>query len=66
MPAQFGCTLAQHEQVKALRDNEVPAKKIGAPVHLPIGYSAVLVVWEGCQGFGKTETPLLLWSGQLK
>ena len=43
MTVQFVHTPAQHEQVKALLDNEVPAKKIRALVHPPIGYSTVMM-----------------------
>ena len=60
MLAQFACTLAQHEQVKALLGNGVPAKKIGALVRPPIGYSTILKMRKNFQNFGTTETPLLL------
>ena len=64
MPAQFACTPAQHEQVKALLDNDVPAKKIGALVRPPIGYSTVLKMRKNYQNFGTTETPRLLGVGR--
>ena len=56
MPAQFACTPAQNEQVKALLSNGVPAKKIGALVRPPIGYSTVLKMRKNFQNFGTTET----------
>ena len=36
--------IAQHERVRALLDNEVPAKTFGSPVHPPVGYSTVLMM----------------------
>ena len=54
------CTPAQHEQVKAL----LPAKKIGALVRPPIGYSTVLKIRKNFQNFGTTKTPYLLTIGR--
>ena len=64
MPAQFACTPAQHEHVKALLGNGVPAKKIGALVRPPIGYSTVLKMRKNFQNFGTTKTPCLLTIGR--
>ena len=64
MPRTRACTPAQHEQVKALLDNGVPAKKIGALVRPPIGYSTVLKMQENFQNFGMTKTPHLLTIGR--
>ena len=63
MPAKFACTPAQHEKVKALLDND-PAKKIGALVRPPVGYSTVLKMQKTYQNFGTTETPRLLGVGR--
>ena len=59
MPRTRACTPAQHEQVKALLDNGVPAKKIGALVRPPIGCSTVLKMRKNFQNFGTTKTPHL-------
>ena len=64
MPALFTCTPAQHEQVKARLDDDVPAKKIGALVRPPIGYSTVLKMRKNYQNFGMSETPRLLGMGR--
>ena len=53
------CTPAQHEKVKALLDNDVPAIKIRTPVRPPIGYSIVLKMRKNYQNFGTRETPRL-------
>ena len=58
------CTPAQHEQVKALLDNGVPAKKIGALVCPPISYSTVLKMRKNFQNFATTKTPHLLTIGR--
>ena len=59
MPRTHACTPAQHEQVKALLGNGVPAKKIGALVRPPTGYSTVLKMRKNFQNFGTTKTPHL-------
>ena len=60
MPRTHACAPAQHEQVKALLDNGVPAKKIGALFRPPISYSTVLEMRKNFQNFGTTKTPHLL------
>ena len=60
MTAQFVCTPAQNEQVKALLDNEDPAKKYRRPCP-PIGYSTVLKMWGATRTLERQN--LLVWGG---